>query len=161
MRYLRFLFVTAMIIGGCQGDTTPPPAPDSTQVARPEGTVQLLAVARSALQCLDGTITFAVEEFGGGTIDQNGIYLAPTCGPYVPGTYHILVTGCGETARIPVEVQEAVLSVAVCGVVQGESCCRSVVVIGSGGVVSFYATTTWECPGHVTYSPAPPPAACP
>ena len=123
----------------------------------------LEAVARSALSCPIGTLAWSVVEGTGGTIDQAGNYTAPPCNAnQTDATYHIRVSGCGNTTEIPVQVGDNVQSVAIyCGVILPETCCRPPPwTVAPGTQIQLYAAVRYSCAGHVVYS-ATPPAMCP
>ncbi len=159
---LSVVAIVVAIVVGCHGDVAPPPVEQS--VMRPGTDVSLAAIAREALSCPNDTLSCSVIEPNGGSVTQAGIYSAPACGPsFVAGTYHVQAAGCGRVALLPVTVAEDVISVAiVCAVVQGTACCATgPLTVPPGGGIQFYAGVTYSCPGHVVYSPATPPAACP
>ena len=116
--------------------------------------------ARAALSCPVGTLTWSTD---GGTIDQAGNFTAPPCAaPYTDATYHVSVSGCGNSATIPIVVSDSLKSVAVyCGEVLPETCCRvPPLTVAPGAQIQWFAALQYNCDGHVTYSSTPP-ALCP
>lgn len=152
----------ALVLVACSGPTSSPPVVPEP-VAKPGATVSLLAIARDALSCPQGALTWSVVEPNGGSVTQAGDYTAPSCGPaFVAGTYHVQAVGCSRTVAIPVAVAEDVLAVdIVCGVVAGTNCCATSFSVAPGTTIQFYASVTYSCPGHVVYSPTAPPVSCP
>ncbi len=163
---MRRTVLEALVLAGvlmallaCPGGTKAPP--EGVPDALPGMTYNVGAALSAALGCPQADITWAVVEPDGGTV-VDGTYKAPACGAAnLPGTFHVTGTGCGKTAAVAITVKERVLSVAVCGVAPGGTCCAPAIEMGPGETAQWYATVTYSCPGHVEFSPAPPPAACP
>ena len=123
----------------------------------------LEAVARSALNCPAGALTWSVVEPGGGSVTSAGVYTPPPCSAsWVDATFHVAVSGCGNSTQIPVDVADAVRSLAIyCGVVAPETCCRPPpFVVAPGTAIQMYARVTFSCAEHVVYTQTPP-AFCP
>ncbi len=153
---MKRLLTLAVLAAACG------PAPQSpSQAQNPPGQEsQLEKVARAALACPTGTLTWSTD---GGTISATGDFTAPPCtAPYADATYHVTVSGCGNTTILPITVSDTLRSIAVyCGVVAPETCCRIPPwTVPPGTQVQVYAALQYSCAGHVEYSQAPP-ALCP
>jgi hypothetical protein len=139
--------VTAAALFACSGESRP--------VSPLEG------IARSALNCPVGTLTWSLDEGPeAGTIDQNGFYNGPACRPdFQDATYHVRVTGCGGSVAIPVQVGDKVRDVVMlCWHDPAESCCHPPpATTVPEGQVRLYAAVRYNCAGHIEYSAVPPP----
>ena len=164
MRYLAALLV---LLAAC--DSSPPPvaAPpiQTTAVSDPGQTHSLEAIARAALVCNSGSLTFSVVEGSvGGSVDSAGNYTAPSCGPsFVAATYHVQASGCGNTVQIPIAVTEAVTGLAiVCAIVPPATTCSDPgagpVPVLPGQQVQLYAKLSLTC--HSVFVPPIPAGAC-
>lgn len=145
---------------GCPGKVAAPELKPG-ESAVPGGTYDVRAALSAALGCAVSEIAWSVAEPACGSV-VGGLYTAPACGSTcVPGTAHVRGTGCGKTAEVAVSVAEAVVSVQVCGVPAGGTCCARDLALPPGGAATFYATVGYSCPGHFEHTPSQPPAACP
>ncbi len=149
----------------CSNDPGPNPNPTPSPVPAlsPGGGTDLTATARQALVCNSGDLAWSIQEGAvGGTI-TSGIYTAPSCGPaFIAGTYHVLVTGCGRGATIPIDVTERILTVElVCAIPEGTSICQDPalgVEVEVGHTAQFYSKVTASC--ATVFVPPIPAGAC-
>lgn len=125
---------------------------------------ELERIARSALSCPVGTVTWSIDEgAAGGSVTSAGVYTAPPCNaPYTDATYHVRATGCGNSVAIPVAVGDNVRAVEIlCAAIAPATCCTPPpITMAPGGTAQWYAAVRYNCSGHVEY-PLPPPAFCP
>jgi hypothetical protein len=119
--------------------TAGPPPVVSVAVTPASGSVnacQTLGFTATVTGATDRTVTWTVQEAGGGTIGaSSGIYTAPS----TPGTYHVVATSRADptkSASAPVAVATRVLSVTVT---------PSVVELGPSGTAQLSATVTTTC----------------
>jgi hypothetical protein len=132
---------------------------------QPGGSSDLAASASQALSCPTGSIAWSVQEGAvGGSVTAAGVYTAPACSAsFVPGTYHVVATGCGKSVTVNVAATDTVDSVIIaCALVSGNTTCEpdpGSISVPAGSTVQFYAKVTFYC-GEYFYSPplpSPPP----
>lgn len=145
----RPALLLALLLAACGG---PESAPAPLAPPQPGGSVSLADALSAALGCPAADLTWTALD--GGTVTSTGAYTAPACGAAVfPATFHVEARGCGKAATAEIPVQEALLSLRLC---------PGAAVMAPGETRQWYALATYSCPGHVEWSPPPPPAgACP
>lgn len=147
---MRRCLILAALVAGCGGgDGTYPDAIDPGQrPAQPGESMGLAAPISAALGCPAPDLTWTALD--GGSVTAAGVYTSPACGAATfPATFHVEAKGCGKTATIEIPVQEAVVSIRVCGPT----------AMAPGTSAQFAAAVTYSCPGHVEISP--PGVTCP
>ncbi|HUJ27385.1 MAG TPA: hypothetical protein VLW85_15275 [Myxococcales bacterium] len=80
-------------------------------------------------------VNWSVDEAGGGTVDKNGVYLAPS----TPGTYHVRATSQADSTQqafAPITVSQHILSVTVS---------PNPTSVSVNGQVTFTANVTNTC----------------
>ena len=113
--------------------------PSSTAVAQ-QGSAQFAAQVTGTAET---GVTWSIREAGGGTVDANGSYTAPSA----PGTFHIVATAKadGATSATATVVVAGAASVAVSLVPQVSS-------LGTSSTVTFGATVTGSTNQAVTWT---------
>lgn len=96
---------------------------------------QTVALTATVTGATNGAVTWSVAEAGGGTIDANGVYTAPS----TAGTYHAVATSQAvptASATVAIAVTDKILAVAVT---------PSTATVAPGGTATFTATVTTTC----------------
>lgn len=144
----KLILLCFLALAACGSDTQP---------------TEFQKIATAALRCPVEQISWSIDEGpAGGTVDQNGNYVAPGCNPnFVDATYHVRATGCGGTFTIPVSVGDRPVAINMCAVVAPETCCRANPTVAPGATIQFYAGVVYNCAGHIEYAVIPPPFCSP